>query len=118
MKSFFVALLALPAALAVPTVSARADFPTTYPFEAQACRCDDGQGHVTVSSCLYFGSVADGQWCYPSVSWHPRTETRFTDAYCFESTGSTRSKAVCKPIKLCKNPAIPDDWTETYYVLC
>ncbi|EAQ91924.1 predicted protein [Chaetomium globosum CBS 148.51] len=99
MKPYFTALLALPAALAVPVAKPRHAIATTATAISPKHRA---------CTLVRLSSPANG----------PRMETVFTDAYCAQATGGNLSKAVCKSITICKDPLIPETEIGTFYVLC
>ncbi|KAK7917416.1 hypothetical protein PG985_011024 [Apiospora marii] len=78
MKTFFIALLALPAALAAPAGK----------HEVLACACANAQGETyTPGYCLYirgaYFTAPDGkQYCFPGATDVERMDEVFTDGEC------------------------------------
>ena len=111
---FFVAFLALPAAvLAAPTSSSSSS------FDSLACGCVNAKGDVYNSSCLAMAGTSDkagelAGYCYRAASWAPEMDQVFTEAFCKQDTGPPGyTKAVCKPIKLCVSEHV-----DYYYHRC
>ncbi|KAK3290953.1 uncharacterized protein B0H64DRAFT_436338 [Chaetomium fimeti] len=100
MKFFFAAVLALPVALAVPTARLRHAIAIT--VRATSLR-------PRAYTLVPLNAPVNG----------PPMETVFTDAYCFEATGSALSKGVCKSVKLCKDTRVPENPDiGIFYQLC
>ncbi|KAL2071944.1 hypothetical protein VTL71DRAFT_11287 [Oculimacula yallundae] len=111
MKTFFIALLALPAVLASPTPAPALPV-LANDFE---CTCTNGAGDRTDADCVQFGGARDERsWCRPFGPRSLNMNKRFTDEFC-AANDSFMPKADCHPVKLCQNSLIP---TPGYYMVC
>ncbi|KAL2076260.1 hypothetical protein VTL71DRAFT_1203 [Oculimacula yallundae] len=110
MKTFLIALLALPAVLAAPAEIT--DPPTVaageYLVTDWECSCTDGKGNYTESACLYAGvrSGPDNKWCRAASKWMLGMDKRYTDEICARGS-DTLVKGECHPIRLCQSSLVP-----------
>ncbi|RYP20578.1 hypothetical protein DL765_002735 [Monosporascus sp. GIB2] len=107
MKAFFVALLALPTALAAPLVS-------EFPMQSLECTCMNAAGETRASGiCQYVNGLlhSPGEWCFRAASWAPAMDTVFNNKKCAEMWGSEWKKGVCRPVTLCQGLGGPDYYT-------
>ncbi|KAF2736685.1 hypothetical protein EJ04DRAFT_551057 [Polyplosphaeria fusca] len=111
MKTFFVALFALPAALAAPTASA-------FPIQSVECACMNAAGETRVSgTCQYQNgtpTTSGPEYCYRAVSWAREMNTVFNNELCPQWYGEEWTKGVCRPVKLCQRPGLSSE----YYARC
>ncbi|KAL2066106.1 hypothetical protein VTL71DRAFT_2177 [Oculimacula yallundae] len=107
MKTFFIALLALPAILASPT-PADTTPAAALPVLANdfMCTCINDAGNKRAGSCMYFGQQdIAGEWCQPRRKSELGMDKKFTNEFC---AYYGNYKPECRPIKLCQSSLIPN----------
>ncbi|KAL2062782.1 hypothetical protein VTL71DRAFT_5854 [Oculimacula yallundae] len=101
MKTFFIALLAVPAILASPTPAAPGEF-VLNDFE---CTCTNGV-RKTASGCMYFGKQdRKAEWCHAFDERALPMTKKFTEAYCTETAAGLKPE--CRPVRLCQDALDP-----------